>query len=47
MRQHYDEANRFRQSNADAMRELAYAIGAVIGAGALGAALAYVIWGFK
>lgn len=47
IRQNYPEANETPQANEDALRELAYAAGAVLGASCLGALLAYVVWGFR
>lgn len=47
IRQNYPEANETPQTNADALRELGYAFGAVLSAGCFGAMMAYVIWGWK
>jgi hypothetical protein len=46
-RQNWPDAERYPQANLDALRELGYAFGAVLGAGCFGAMLAYVIWGWK
>jgi hypothetical protein len=46
-RLNYPESDEYPQAQEDALHELAYALGAVIGAGCFGAMLAYVIWGFK
>ena len=46
-RQNFPESEQFPQANFDALRELAYAVGLVLGAGVFGAAAAYIIWGWK